>query len=173
MKRVSPVDTSPLIMECKKCGHREWAEIQVPPPWPGNDNGVEYKRVVVYRAEGPGKSEEIQALRKLSEELRRLPVTEAAQRIGYSQTIDLGIYPVQDAQDIIKRAEVLGLKAGLGQPEEQPIDSDDQGLRLIEPFGAPVTVGEPGEDNRVVPFGWIVIGGVVAIAVIIVLLLSC
>jgi hypothetical protein len=173
MKRVSPVDTSPLIMECKKCGHREWAEIQVPPPWSGDDKGVEYKRVVVYRAEGPTQAEEIQALRKLSEELRRLPATEAAQRIGSSQAIDLGIYPVQDAHDILKRAEALGLKAGLERPEEQSKVTDDKRLRLFEPFGAPVTVGEPGEDTSVVPFGWIVIGGAVIIAVIIVLLVSC
>ena len=33
MVSVSPKDTSPLILECQKCGHREYAEVQVPPGW--------------------------------------------------------------------------------------------------------------------------------------------
>lgn len=31
---VSEEKASPLIMECKKCGHQEYAEVQIPPPWP-------------------------------------------------------------------------------------------------------------------------------------------
>ena len=34
MKRVSPENTSPLIMECERCGHQEGAEAQFSPPWP-------------------------------------------------------------------------------------------------------------------------------------------
>ena len=34
MKRLSPEDSSPLIMECEDCKHREYAEIQIVPPWP-------------------------------------------------------------------------------------------------------------------------------------------
>ena len=34
MKRVSAPNTGPLIVECQSCGHREYAEVQVPPPWP-------------------------------------------------------------------------------------------------------------------------------------------
>jgi hypothetical protein len=173
MQRVSPVDKSPLIMECQGCGHREWAEIQVPPPWRGDERGVEYKRVVVYRAEGPAKAEELQALRKLSEELGTLPVAEAAKTVASSQTIDLGTHPLQDAQALLKRAEALSLKAGLELPEEQSIGSQDKGLRFFEPFGAPVTVGGLGEDSKVIPFGWIGMGGAAILAVMIVLLLSC
>lgn len=173
MKRVSPVDQSPLIMECQGCGHREWAEIQVPPPWPGDDRSVEYKRVVVYRAGGPAKAEEVRALRKLSAELNRLPMAEAAKRVESCQAVDLGVHPLEDAQDLLKRAEAMGLKAGLEGPDEGSIVSDDKRLRFFEPFGAPVTVGEPGEDTTIIPFGWIVMGGAVIIAVIIVLLLSC
>lgn len=38
MKRVSPEDSSPLIVRCEKCGHEESGEIQIPPPWPPGDN---------------------------------------------------------------------------------------------------------------------------------------
>jgi hypothetical protein len=33
MVRISPVDSSPLIVECQRCGHREYAEVQIPPVW--------------------------------------------------------------------------------------------------------------------------------------------
>ena len=33
MVRISPVDSSPLIVECQKCGHREHAEVQISPGW--------------------------------------------------------------------------------------------------------------------------------------------
>ena len=37
MLRVSPADASPLIAKCSACGHREYAEIQISPPWlPGD-----------------------------------------------------------------------------------------------------------------------------------------
>ena len=34
MVRISSVDTSPLIVECKVCSHREYAEVNIAPPWP-------------------------------------------------------------------------------------------------------------------------------------------
>ncbi|MFC1813333.1 hypothetical protein ACFL03_11670 [Thermodesulfobacteriota bacterium] len=34
MVRVSEENASPLIVKCQKCGHREYAEVQIPPPWP-------------------------------------------------------------------------------------------------------------------------------------------
>lgn len=34
MLRVSEENSSPLIVECQKCGHREYAEVQITPPWP-------------------------------------------------------------------------------------------------------------------------------------------
>ncbi len=64
MKQVSSEDVSPLIVECWHCGHREYAEIHVPPPWPPAES-AEY-RVVVNRKEGPAKAEQVRALRKLS-----------------------------------------------------------------------------------------------------------
>jgi hypothetical protein len=172
MKRVSPANTSPLIMECKRCGHREWAEIHVPPPWGKDKKRVEYTRVVVYRAKGPAKAKEIQALRNLNEDLGRLPVDEAAKRIGASQSIDLGVFPLKDAQDLLKRAEAWGLEARLEPPEEYSLSLKEKVQQFFEPSGSPVTVGEPGEDTRAIPFGWIVIGGALILAVI-VWMLSC
>ena len=159
MERVSPANTSPLIMECQSCGLRQWAEIQIPPPWGIDKKEVEYKRVVVYRAEGPAKAKEIQALRKLNEELGKLPADKAANKIASSQSIDLGVFPLKDAQDLLKRAEAWGLKARLELPEENSLSLKEKVQQLFEPSGSPVTVGAPGEDTRVIPFGWIVIGG--------------
>ncbi len=172
MERVSPANKSPLIMECQSCGLRQLAEIQVPPPWGIDKKGVEYTRVVVYRVEGPAKAKEIQALRKLNEELGRLPAEKAAKRIGAGQSIDLGVHLLEDAQDLLKRAEAWGLKARLELPKENSLSLKDKVKQLFESFGAPVTVGEPGEDTTVIPFGWIVIGGALIFAVI-VWVLSC
>lgn len=116
MEQVSSENTSPLIVECQHCGHREWAEIQVPPPWPPRD--TEYVRVVVSREKGQARAREIQAFRRLNQELAGLPMGEAAERIGTSQSIDLGVHPLEEAQDLLKRAEGLGLKAVLEPPEE-------------------------------------------------------
>jgi len=172
MKRVSPADTSPLIMECKRCGHREWAEIQVPPPWGINKKELEYKRVVVYRTEGPAKAKEILALRKLNEELGKLPADEAAKKIASSRSIDLGVFPLKDAQDLLKRAEAWGLKARLELPEENSLGLKEKVQQLFELSGSPVTVGESGEDTKVIPFGWIVIGGALILGII-VWMLAC
>ena len=113
MERVSAANMSPLIMECEICGHREWAEIQISPPWPIDKKGTEYARVIVYRTEGPAIAKEIRALRKLNQKIGRLPMHEAAKKIGSSQTIDLGVYRLNDAQDLFKKATAWGLKAML------------------------------------------------------------
>lgn len=61
-------------------------EVHCSPPWPPDKRGVEYARVIVYKADGQAKAEEIRALRKLNQELGRLPVNEAAKRIGLSKS---------------------------------------------------------------------------------------
>jgi hypothetical protein len=33
MERISAENQSPQILACASCGHRETAEIQIPPPW--------------------------------------------------------------------------------------------------------------------------------------------
>ena len=33
MVGISPAESSPVIVECPKCGHREYAEVQIPPGW--------------------------------------------------------------------------------------------------------------------------------------------
>ena len=143
MERVSPENTSPLIVECQSCGHQEWAEIQVPPPWPAGD--MEYRRVVFDRSGDQARAEEIRALRKLNQELGSLPVKEAAKRIGSSKSIDLGVHLLEDAQELLKRAEAWGLKARLELPEKD----------------------SPGSKDKVMPFRWIVIGGALILAVIV------
>ena len=150
MERVSEENTSPLIVECQSCGHREWAEAQIPPPWPADNSDVEYRRVVVDRTGDQAQAEEIRALRKLNQELGSLPVKEAAKRIGSSKSIDLGVHRLEDAQELLKRAEAWGLKARLELPEKD----------------------SPGSKDKVMPFRWIVIGGALILAVI-VWILSC
>ncbi len=166
MERVSAENTSPLIAECQHCGHRELAEVHFSPPWPPDKRSVKYTRVVVYKAEGKAEAEEIRELRKLNQELSRLPMNETAKRIGSSQSIDLGVHRLEDAQDLLKRAEAWGLKAMLELPEENSFGHQDK-RRFFEPFGAPVSVGEPGEDTTVIPFVWIVIGGALILVLIV------
>ncbi|MCP4289974.1 MAG: hypothetical protein GY792_37100 [Gammaproteobacteria bacterium] len=158
MKQVSPPDSSPLIMECRRCHHREYAEILVPPPWSSVEQTA--YRLVVHRAEGPAKAPEVRALRKLRQELRNLPVHVAAERIGASTTIDLGTHSTDVAQDLLKQAMALGLKAELVEPS---VSFGEQ--QFFEPFGAPATVGEPGE-GQVIPFIWILIGALLVAAIV-------
>ena len=83
MARVSPSDTSPLILECGECGHRTFAEIQIPPPWPPVDS----------------------------------------------------------------------------KPKERPKRTDKPNARATISLrgGAPATVGKPGEEGTVIPFGCVIL----------------
>ncbi len=108
MKRVSKKNMSPLIMECQICAHREYAEIQISPNGFFDNKRMEYSRVVVRREGNKVTAEEVRALRKLDQDLGSLPMGEAAKRIGSSQSIDLGVRCLEDAQDLLKKAEALG-----------------------------------------------------------------
>ena len=166
MQRVSVEKESPLIMECQTCAHREYAEILISPHGFIDNEGVEYSRVVVRREGEKAKAEEVRALRKLNQELGSLPMNEAAKRIRSSQSIDLGVHRLEDAQDLLKSAEAWGLRARLELTEENSFDHHDR-RRFFKPFGRPVSGGKPGEDATVIPFLWIVIGGALIIAVIV------
>ncbi len=161
MRRASPPDTSPVIMECRRCHHREYAEILVPAPWSPVEQGA--YRVIVHRNQGPAAAQEVKAFRKLSRELRSLPIDAVAEYIGSNRIVDLGVHSEEDARGLVKQAIKLGLEARLIGPEGSVTDQDD---RLYEPFGAPVSVGEPGEETRVIPFGWLVIGVLLVAAVV-------
>jgi hypothetical protein len=161
MKQVSPPDVSPVIMECRRCHHREYAEILVPPPWSPVEQTA--YRVIVHRTAGPAKAPEVRAFRKLSQELRSLPVHVAAEQIGSNLIVDLGMYSEDDAVALLKQATELGLDASLIGPEDYITDQDE---RFFESFGAPVSVGEPGEETTVIPFGWILIGVTLIAAVV-------
>jgi len=165
MKQVSAPDTSPLIMECRRCGHREYAEIHVPAPWSPVEQTV--YRLVVHRTKGPAKAEEVKDFRKLSPELRSLPVHMAAQRIGSNLIVDLGKHSAEEAKALFNKATELGLNASLIGLDDYTEEQEKQ--RLFEPFGAPVSVGEPGEETTVIPFEWLLIG-VLLISVIVWLL---
>ncbi len=169
MKRISPEDSSPLVVECKKCGHQEWAEIQVPPPWSGDNKGEAESRVVVYKNAGKIEAKVAMALRKANEDLGSLPVNEAIKRIASSTVIDLGVHELEAAKDLQKRLEILGLKVRLVDPEEHVFEEAEEMESFFESFGAPVTVGKPGEDTIVIPFGWIVLGIVLIVGVIVIL----
>lgn len=161
MEQVSQKNASPFIVECLDCGHREWAEVHISTPWSPTKKGLEYKRVVVYREKGRATAKEIGALRKLNKDLGGLPMNEAAERIQSSRSIDLGVHQLHHAQGLIKRAKNLGMTAVLEGPEKQ---NEGQILGML---GAPVSVGEPGEDTRVIPFIWIAIAVVLSLAIIV------
>ena len=54
MKRVSPLNESPLIMRCEDCGHEFWAEGQIPPPWPPADDEDEEEEEAEDPPDEPG-----------------------------------------------------------------------------------------------------------------------
>ena len=163
MERVSKPDTSPLIMACKRCGHREWSETQIPPPWPAKD--TEYVRIVVEITDDDKKVQQIRALRQLDQQLAGLPADKAIKTLASNKTIDLGIHRLDAARQLLEKASALNLKARLAGPEED-LPDDQVGRKLIEPFGAPVSVGKPGEEAAVIPFLRIVIGVILIGAVV-------
>jgi hypothetical protein len=170
MQRVSVQNESPLIVECRSCAHREYAEVLISPNGFFDNKKVEYRRVVVCRESEKAKVWEVRALRKLKPEFGGLPMNEAVRRIGSSRYIDLGVHSLDDAQNILERTEAQGLKARLEHPDENTI-ADQERYRFFEQFGAPVSVGEPGEDTIVIPFGWILIGIALILAVLVWMLL--
>ena len=92
MSKVSAGTSSPLIMVCQRCGHQEYAEVQVPPPWPA------------------------------TEEAASRPET------------------TNDA----------------GRPERS----------RFQPSGCPVSVADADGEGTVIPFGWIVLGALLALIVL-------
>ena len=164
MQTVSKENASPLVVQCQACGHREYAEVQFPgpdfPPIPE----VEYRHVLVYRNGEKASAAEIQALRKLNRKMAGLPMHQAVKRIGRSKCIDLGVYLLDEALVVLNNAQSQGLRVGLTSPDE-PVEWGDGDEK--EFFSAPVTVGQPDEDVRIIPFPWILIGAVVVISVLI------
>jgi len=171
MQRVSEENESPLIMECRDCSHREHAEVQISPDDFFDNNEPEYRRVLVYREDDKTNAKEVRGLRKLIPELGGLPMTAAIKRIEESRHIDLGFHSLDDAQELIQQVESLGLTVLVLPQDETPIDDQDNSYRLFEPFGAPVSVGEPGVDSIVIPFVWILIAAALVVALLVWLLL--
>lgn len=166
MKCITDKNKSPLIMECQECKHREWAEIQIPPPWPPADMDFQYVRVVVYKKPGEIGIKDVQAFRKLSEELGSVSIAEAVKRVKSSSFVDLGVYCIEGAQKVLDMAESYGLMAELENPEKS-LEKDREKYWFFKPFGAPVTVGSSGEDVTIIPFLWIIISLVILLGVIV------
>lgn len=170
MQRVSEENENPVIMECSSCYHREHAEIQATPEFNFENVEIGCKRVVVCRVSKKTSAKEVRALRSLSSGLASLSMTEAIKRIESSKYIDLGVYPSGDAQLLLTRAESLGLKAVLDNPDESSIADLDESS-LYESSGTPVSVGAPGVNSIVIPYVWIIIFFVLILAAIVWLLL--
>jgi len=120
----------------------------------------EHAQVVIYREEGPARVEELCALRKLDPYLARLSASKALEYIAERGVIDHGFHFKIEAQQLAERVEPLGLEVRLALSD---VDSPEpeRDSRLFEPFGAPVSVGEPGEDVVIIPFVWILIALIV------------
>ncbi len=103
------------------------------------------------------------------EDLAGLPVNEAIKKITSSAVIDLGVYEMEGAKELQKRLTIFGLKVRLVDPEEHVLEETGEKESFFESSGTSVTVGTPGEDTTVMPFGWIVLGGVLIIMVIVVI----
>jgi len=170
MQRVSEENQSPVIMACSACAHREHAETQATPEFNFENVEIGCRRVVVCRGSKKTSAKEVRALRSLCADLASLPMTEAIKRIESSKYIDLGVYPSGDAQLLLMRAEALGLKAVLDNPDESSIADLDES-NLYESSGTPVSVGAPGVDSIVIPYVWIIIFVALILAAIVWLLL--
>ena len=121
MECVSAENTSPLTMACKDCGHSEWAEVQISPPWPINESSTGQTRVVVYKKKGQAKTAVIRALRKLDPELGKLSMDGATKRIGSSPSFDLGIHCLNDARALMNKAKEWGFKVVLENSDSTSI----------------------------------------------------
>lgn len=170
MERISDENASPLIVECLNCGHREYAEIHVSPPWDIDQQELKHASVVVFRPEGRITAEQIHALRELNQDLSYLPVKEAATKISSNPSIDLGTHPLKDAQDLVEKARSLGLNARLESSEENSCGKKNKETWKSNASGMPVSVGNP-DDTTVIPFMWVFIGGALVLAVVVWVLL--
>jgi len=170
MERISKENESPLIMECRTCAHREHTEIQVSPGDFFANEEVVYRRVVVCREDEQAKAAEVQALRRLIPDLGELAMSETVKRVAASKYFDLGTYPLEEAQTLLKKAEASGFKAILEDPGENTV-ADQEKHGFLEPCGAPVTVDEPGEETTLIPFSWILTGVALIVVVLILVLL--
>ena len=162
MHQVSPANQSPLIMKCRACGHQEHAEIHIGPEGFFDEQESEFRRVLIYRQGEKTTAAETRVIRQLVPELGSLPMHEAVRRIEEGPCIDLGFHSLEEAQALVEEVAAQGVDARLIPPEENG-DMEQDGQRFFGPFGAPVTVGEPGQDMLILPLG--------LIALIVVLLL--
>lgn len=170
MHQVSPPDQSPLIMECRACGHQEQAEIHIGPEGFFAGQELEYRRVLIYRQGEKATAAEVQAIRKLVPELGRLPMHEAVRRIEEGPCIDLGFHPLEEARTLVEEVAAHGLDVRL-VPTEEDRDMEQNRQRFFGPFGAPVSVGEPGQDTLILPFGLLALLVVILLIVLVVFLL--
>lgn len=176
MRQVSEPDQSPLTMECRYCGHREHAEIQPPPPWAGETEETEYRRVVVRREAGRPSADELRGLRFLSEDLASRPLGEVAKLVGEGTAVDLGVLPIEEAEDLAKRASGFGFDAEVQDPGQDSGVEEEKagwGFDRRNPFGLPVTVGDPEDDSVIIPFYCLLFVAVGVLVVLTVVLISC
>lgn len=113
MLSISKKDSSPFGVECQKCGHQEWAEVQFSPPWAENYEEVAFARVVVNLQDQKANLKELKALRELESKFSDLPVIEAVKQINSNQVIELGIFPHDEVRELVERARESGLSAEL------------------------------------------------------------
>lgn len=141
-------------------------EIQIPPPWAPEQGQRQECRVVVHKGEDQSNAEAAQALRKLSTDFSVLPMKVALERVSREHAFDLGFHPEAKAKQLAKKAESLGMIALVASHYDQPSESkEDRGI--LDPFGAPVSIGELGETPIIIPFFWILIAVVALIALMI------
>lgn len=146
MQQVSAANQSPLVMRCPHCGHEEMAEIQLSPEFaPLDKQGC---RLVVYRQGETFSSQEIAAIRKLSERWQSMELSAALQQLQEMYSVDLGFWEHEQAQAMAERGLALGLDIRLADPQlAEPESEDGHG------FGAPVSVGE----GTIIPFAYILL----------------
>lgn len=157
MQRVTGENQSPLIVECRLCSHREYAEINISPEHFFDCVKPERRRLMVKRKGNKTLVEEVRALRSLHKKFEEMPMNKAVMEVRQSQIIDLGEYYIDEALKLQERAESLGLMTFLISPEEEMLTPQEK-QGFCDSWGTPVTVGKPGEQTTVIPFGWIVIG---------------
>lgn len=157
---ISLPDTSPVIMECPKCGHREYAEILLSPPWPPVSDKELNNRILIHRKVGPASAHELKALRQLHPDFKSLTIDDLKEMISTLKVIDMGVFYKDDAQKLIAKSQQLGLQATLEQVEIPFSISDHEDTNKThfwENFGAPVSVGDPESDEQIIPFVWIIV----------------
>jgi len=112
-----------VTMRCKQCGHETHAlAIEAPPPHLENRHAHRVEVWVEWKSK-EASTQEVVAIRSLLPDLGGVSLQELVRRAAGSRTWKLGIRWQQQATELQRRAEALGLDVRFAPVPAEPLDS--------------------------------------------------